>query len=148
MTCEVFCRDAMSVPRACLCCCQTPFANFWTSLFAIWTSTRKSIFAEFSMSRRSLCGICRNGGGTVTVVTKSGTNNLHGSVFDYLRNDVVTTASGFQRHSWLAAAPLATRNWLPACPSRDPLFEPRAEAEQYGCVRNSRDECELAWHTA
>jgi hypothetical protein len=29
----------------------------------------------------------RNGGGTVTVVTKSGTNDLHGSVFDYLRND-------------------------------------------------------------
>ena len=29
----------------------------------------------------------RNGGGTVTVVTKSGTNHLHGSLFDYLRND-------------------------------------------------------------
>ena len=29
----------------------------------------------------------RNGGGTVTVVTKSGTNDLHGSLFDYLRND-------------------------------------------------------------
>ena len=29
----------------------------------------------------------RNGGGTVTVVTKSGTNDLHGSLFEYLRND-------------------------------------------------------------
>ena len=29
----------------------------------------------------------RNGGGTVTVVTKSGTNDFHGSLFDYLRND-------------------------------------------------------------
>jgi len=29
----------------------------------------------------------RNGGGTVSVVTKSGTNNFHGSLFDYLRND-------------------------------------------------------------
>jgi outer membrane receptor protein involved in Fe transport len=29
----------------------------------------------------------RNGGGTVSVVLKSGTNSLHGSVFDYLRND-------------------------------------------------------------
>ena len=29
----------------------------------------------------------RNGGGTVTVVTKSGTNQLHGSLFDYLRNE-------------------------------------------------------------
>jgi hypothetical protein len=29
----------------------------------------------------------RNGGGTVTVVMKSGANQLHGSLFDYLRND-------------------------------------------------------------
>ena len=29
----------------------------------------------------------RNGGGTVSVVTKSGTNDFHGSLFDYLRND-------------------------------------------------------------
>ena len=29
----------------------------------------------------------RNGGGTVSVVTKSGTNAFHGSLFDYLRND-------------------------------------------------------------
>ena len=29
----------------------------------------------------------RNGGGTVTVVTKSGSNHIHGSLFDYLRND-------------------------------------------------------------
>ncbi|MGA8213949.1 MAG: TonB-dependent receptor [Candidatus Sulfotelmatobacter sp.] len=29
----------------------------------------------------------RNGGGTVTVVMKSGANDLHGSVFDYLRNE-------------------------------------------------------------
>lgn len=29
----------------------------------------------------------RNGGGTVSVVTKSGTNQTHGSLFEYLRND-------------------------------------------------------------
>lgn len=29
----------------------------------------------------------RNGGGIVTVVTKSGTNNFHGSAYDYNRND-------------------------------------------------------------
>ena len=29
----------------------------------------------------------RNGGGTVSVVTKSGTNQIHGSLFEYLRND-------------------------------------------------------------
>jgi len=29
----------------------------------------------------------RNGGGTISVVLKSGTNSLHGTVFEYLRND-------------------------------------------------------------
>jgi Carboxypeptidase regulatory-like domain/TonB-dependent Receptor Plug Domain len=29
----------------------------------------------------------RNGGGTISVVTKSGSNDFHGSLFDYLRND-------------------------------------------------------------
>ncbi|HXP41358.1 MAG TPA: TonB-dependent receptor, partial [Candidatus Acidoferrales bacterium] len=29
----------------------------------------------------------RNGGGTISVVLKSGTNGLHGSLFEYLRND-------------------------------------------------------------
>ena len=29
----------------------------------------------------------RNGGGTITEVIKSGTNSLHGSLYDYLRND-------------------------------------------------------------
>jgi hypothetical protein len=29
----------------------------------------------------------RNGGGTISVVTKSGSNSVHGSLFDYLRND-------------------------------------------------------------
>jgi outer membrane receptor protein involved in Fe transport len=35
----------------------------------------------------------RNGGGTVSVVTKSGTNSLHGSLFDYLRNDAFNANS-------------------------------------------------------
>src|SRR5262249_41447762 len=29
----------------------------------------------------------RNGGGTISVVVKSGTNSLHGSLYDYVRND-------------------------------------------------------------
>ncbi len=39
----------------------------------------------------------RNGGGIVSVVTKSGTNQFHGSVFDYLRNDAADANSYFNK---------------------------------------------------
>jgi hypothetical protein len=37
----------------------------------------------------------RNAGGIVSVVTKSGTNQLHGSLFDYVRNDAFNANSFF-----------------------------------------------------
>jgi outer membrane receptor protein involved in Fe transport len=37
----------------------------------------------------------RNGGGTISVVLKSGTNFLHGSLFDYLRNDALNASTFF-----------------------------------------------------
>ena len=37
----------------------------------------------------------RNGGGIVSVVTKSGTNQLHGSAYDFLRNDALNANSFF-----------------------------------------------------
>ena len=37
----------------------------------------------------------RNGGGTISVVTKSGTNSLHGSLYDYLRNDALNASDFF-----------------------------------------------------
>ncbi len=37
----------------------------------------------------------RNAGGIVTVVTKSGTNSYHGSVFEFLRNDAVNANTFF-----------------------------------------------------
>lgn len=37
----------------------------------------------------------RNGGGVISVVTKSGTNNWHGSGFDFLRNDAFNANSFF-----------------------------------------------------
>jgi hypothetical protein len=37
----------------------------------------------------------RNSGGIVSVVTKSGTNELHGSLFDYVRNDAFNANSFF-----------------------------------------------------
>jgi Carboxypeptidase regulatory-like domain/TonB-dependent Receptor Plug Domain len=38
----------------------------------------------------------RSGGGIVTVVTKSGTNQLHGTLYEYLRNDALDSRSFFQ----------------------------------------------------
>jgi hypothetical protein len=37
----------------------------------------------------------RNGGGTVTEVIKSGTNSLHGSLYDFLRNDALNASDFF-----------------------------------------------------
>src|SRR6266480_7024279 len=37
----------------------------------------------------------RNGGGTISVVTKSGTNSLHGSLYDYMRNDAFNASDFF-----------------------------------------------------
>ena len=37
----------------------------------------------------------RNGGGTISVVIKSGANSLHGSLFDYLRNDAFNAGRFF-----------------------------------------------------
>jgi len=37
----------------------------------------------------------RNGGGTITEVIKSGTNSLHGSLYDYVRNDAFNASDFF-----------------------------------------------------
>ena len=39
----------------------------------------------------------RNGGGTVSVVLKSGSNSLHGSLFEYLRNDALNANDYFDK---------------------------------------------------
>ncbi|MBV9483970.1 MAG: TonB-dependent receptor [Acidobacteria bacterium] len=51
----------------------------------------------------------RNGGGTVTVVTKSGSNRLHGSLFEYLRNDAMN-ANDFIDNELGNARPTLKRN--------------------------------------
>src|SRR5207237_585747 len=37
----------------------------------------------------------RNGGGIISVVTKSGTNQFHGSAFEFIRNDAFNANSFF-----------------------------------------------------
>ena len=39
----------------------------------------------------------RNGGAVVNIVTKSGSNNLHGSVFEYFRNNALDARNAFNR---------------------------------------------------
>lgn len=51
----------------------------------------------------------RNGGGTISVVIKSGTNNLHGSAFDYLRNDAFN-ANDFFSNEQGVPRPVLKRN--------------------------------------
>jgi hypothetical protein len=43
----------------------------------------------------------RNAGGIVTMLTRSGTNQLHGSAFDFLRNDALDANSFFNKNSGL-----------------------------------------------
>jgi outer membrane receptor protein involved in Fe transport len=51
----------------------------------------------------------RSGGGVVSVVTKSGTNFFHGSIFDYLRNDAFN-ASPFFNNAHGVSRPVLKRN--------------------------------------
>src|SRR5437016_5251836 len=48
----------------------------------------------------------RSGGGISTMVTKSGTNGLHGTAFDFLRNNALNANSFFSNRSGAKIAPL------------------------------------------
>jgi len=53
----------------------------------------------------------RSAGGVVSVVTKSGTNQYHGSVFDYLRNDALNANNFFNKsNGTIQPRPVLKRN--------------------------------------
>ena len=51
--------------------------------------------AEFSLQTQSSAEVGRNPGGSVNLVTKSGTNTLHGSVYYYERNQALAATNPF-----------------------------------------------------
>ncbi len=77
--------------------------------FLVYTPTVDAV-AEFKVETNSLSAqYGRFNGGVINVVLKSGTNNLHGSVYEFLRNSVMDANNFFNNRSGLAL-PALKRN--------------------------------------
>jgi hypothetical protein len=64
--------------------------------------------AEFSLQTQSSSEVGRNPGGTVNLVTKSGTNNMHGTAYYYERNQALAASNPFNT---LGDLPLSNVQW-------------------------------------
>ncbi len=64
--------------------------------------------AEFSLQTQSSSEVGRNPGGTVNLVTKSGTNTLHGTAYYYERNQALAASNPFNT---LGDLPLSNIQW-------------------------------------
>jgi hypothetical protein len=64
--------------------------------------------AEFSLQTQSSSEVGRNPGGTVNLVTKSGTNALHGTIYYYERNQALAVSNPFNT---LGDLPLSNVQW-------------------------------------
>ena len=76
---------------------------------------------EFSAQTQSGAEAGRNAGGTVNVVLKSGTNNIHGSAYFYWRNEYFSDPS-----------PFFCPGTSSQCLSTDPTKPPELRNENYG----------------
>ena len=63
---------------------------------------------EFSLQTQSSAEVGRNPGGSVNLVTKSGTNSLHGSIYYYERNQALAESNPFNT---LGDLPLENVQW-------------------------------------
>ena len=64
--------------------------------------------AEFSLQTQSSSEVGRNPGGTVNLVTKSGTNSIHGTAYYYERNQALAVTNPFNT---LGDLPLTNVQW-------------------------------------
>jgi hypothetical protein len=64
--------------------------------------------AEFSLQTQSSAEVGRNPGGSVNLVTKSGTNAVHGSIYYYERNQALAASNPFNT---LGELPLENVQW-------------------------------------
>lgn len=68
--------------------------------------------AEFNVQINSLAAeYGRFGGGVINVVTKSGTNRLHGTAYDYLRNSVLDSNNFFSNRQGVKLASYKRNQW-------------------------------------
>ncbi len=78
--------------------------------FLIYTPTVDAV-AEFKVETNSLSAeYGRFNGGVINVVLKSGTNQLHGSVYEFLRNSVMMDANNFFNNRAALPLPALKRN--------------------------------------
>src|SRR5262245_34102983 len=67
---------------------------------------------EFKVLTNSMSAeIGRTGGGVISVISKSGTNEYHGSLFEYVRNDKLNANNFFSNSSGAKLAPLAVNQY-------------------------------------
>jgi carboxypeptidase family protein len=62
-----------------------------------WIQTSVDAVQEFSVQQNAYSAESHGAGGTFNVVTKSGTNDVHGSAFEFLRNDAFDAKNSFSQ---------------------------------------------------
>src|SRR5215472_15869072 len=82
------------------------------TLTATFAMPNPDAIAEFKIQTSSYdAGYGRNPGANVNVITKSGTNNFHGTAFEFFRNSVLNANDWFFDHNGVAKPPLNSNQY-------------------------------------